>query len=374
MEKLTGIRLFLSQIRYLIRKEIRALLKDPKTRLILIVPVIIQATLFGYAANFDLHYAPYAVIDECHCKPSTDLLAKLDSTGIFIRKLTASTPAQLEDSITSRETAVAIRIPSDFAAKLSRGEKAPVQVLLDGRNSVTAGLAGAYIGQIISAYSAEVTGTSAALSLETRAWYNPNLDTRWNILIGLIAALAMIQTLLMSAFSVAREREQGTFDQLLVTPLTPPQILVGKAIPPVLIGLFQSTLVVLLVVFWFEIPMSGSVGLIYLSLLFFNIAAVGMGLSISAVSSSMQQAMLYAFLLVVPFMVLSGFLSPVSNMAVPLQWATYANPLRFGVDAVRRVYLEGAGLAEIWFDFVPLTCIALVSLPIAGWLFRNKLS
>jgi len=177
-----------------------------------------------------------------------------------------------------------------------------------------------------------------------------------------------------AALSVAREREQGTFDQLLVTPLTPMQILIGKALPSILIGLLQSTIIFLIIRFWFEIPMQGSVGLLYFGLIVFTVASVGVGLSISALSLTMQQAMLYTFLLIMPLMLLSGLFTPVRNMPEVLQLATYANPLRFGMDIVRRVYLEGAGLIDIWRQFIPLLVLAATTLPLAAWLFRNRLS
>jgi ABC-2 type transport system permease protein len=184
----------------------------------------------------------------------------------------------------------------------------------------------------------------------------------------------MLQTLLLAALSVAREREQGTFDQLLVTPLTPMQILIGKALPSILIGLIQSTIIFLVIRFWFQIPMNGSVWLIYGGLVMFNCAAVGIGLSISAVSLTMQQAMLYTFLLIMPLMLLSGMLTPVENMPGVLQVATYINPLRFGISIVRRVYLEGAGLADVAVDFIPLLVVAAITMPLSAWLFRNRLS
>jgi ABC-2 type transport system permease protein len=184
----------------------------------------------------------------------------------------------------------------------------------------------------------------------------------------------MLQTLLLAALSVAREREQGTFDQLLVTPLTPMQILVGKAVPAIAIGLLQSTIIFLIIRFWFQIPFNGSLWLLYLGLFTFTGAAVGIGLSISALSLNMQQAMLYAFLLIMPLMLLSGLLTPVRNMPEILQIATYVNPLRFGMEIVRRVYLEGASLREVAFNFIPLLGVAGVTLPLAAWLFRNRLA
>ena len=372
-QRFNSLIIWFSQVRALIRKELLVLMKDPVSRSILIAPVIIQAFLFGYAASFDLRYVPYAVMDSCICKASTELLTHLDSTGMFIRAMTLTSQSQIEDAVVTGKVVAAINIPSDFAAKLSSGQTAPVELILDGRNSMTASLAGAYISSIAANYGASITGQTSAVSVATRSWYNPTLDSRWNILIALIASLSLLQTMMMAAFSVARERERGTFDQLLVTPLTPPQILVGKAVPSIIIGIAQSTLIFLIVQFWFGIHIVGSVGLLYLGLLFFNIAAVGIGLSISALCTNMQQAMLWSFLLIVPFVLLSGFVSPIANMAVGVRYLTYLNPLRFGLEIVKRVYLEGAVLGDIWMEFIPLTLMAAVCLPIAGWLFRHKL-
>lgn len=366
--------IYLSRTQHLIRKELLALLKDKKSRAILVVPVLMQSFLFGYAASYDLRVAPYAALDACRCKASVEFLAKIDGSGVFRRVATLENASQLDRAVTGGQAAAAVSIPADFETKLRAGETAPVQVILDGRNSVTSGLAGAYLSSIASRYSAEATGSGSLVSVEERAWFNPNLDTRWNILVALITVIAMVQTLLMASFSVAREREQGTFDQLLVTPLDPMQILVGKAIPPILVGLAQSTFIFLIIRFWFEIPMAGSVWLLYFGLLFFNTAAVGLGLSISAIASTMQQAMLYAFLAVVPSVVLSGLVTPVTNMTPFLQTVTWANPLRFGIDIAKRVYLQGAGFADIWIDFVPLAAAAAILLPLAAWLFRNKVS
>jgi ABC-type multidrug transport system, permease component len=191
---------------------------------------------------------------------------------------------------------------------------------------------------------------------------------------GMIAALSMIQTMMLTALSVAREREQGTFDQLLVTPRLPSQILLSKAIPSVIVGLVQASLVILICVFWFGIPFQGSLLILYFGLFMFTVASVGIGLSISAISLNMQQAMLYTFVLIMPLMLLSGFATPIANMPDALQILTYLNPVRFSVDSVRRVYLEGATLVDIYPDLIPLALIALVTLPIATWLFRHRSS
>lgn len=364
----------LAQIAALVRKEFLAMLGDPASRMILFLPALLQALLFGYGATYDLADAPYAVLDQSRSAASTELLARLDGTRVFHRAATLASPAQIAEMIDGNEALLVLSIPSDFQERLNAGQPAPLQVILDGRNSSTAGSAAAYVGAIVAGYNASLGGASPGITIERRAWFNPNLESRWNMMPGLIAALSMLQTLLIAALSVAREREQGTFDQLLVTPLTPMQILVGKAVPAILIGLLQSTIIFLIIRFWFQIPMNGSVWLLYLGLLTFTIAAVGVGLSISALSLTMQQAMLYTFLLIMPLMLLSGLLTPVKNMPQALQIATIANPLRFGMDIVRRVYLEGAGMADIGPQFVPLLAMTAITLPLAAWLFRNRLS
>lgn len=368
----TGV--MLAQIAALVRKEFLAMFKEPTTRAILIVPAFAQALLFGYGATFDLTYVPYAVLDQSRSAASVELLARLDGTGVFKREATLTSSRQIEEAIDDGDALLVLSIPSDFEDRLASNQRAPLQVILDGRNSSTAGAAAGYVASIVTSFNQSLGATMQGVTLDRRAWYNPNLESRWNMMPGLIAALSMLQTLLLAALSVAREREQGTFDQLLVTPLTPIQILIGKALPAVMIGLLQSTIIFLVIRFWFQIPMNGSVWLLYLGLITFTGAAVGIGLSISALSMTMQQAMLYTFLLIMPLMLLSGLLTPVSNMPLVLQIATYVNPLRFGMSIVRRVYLEDAGLSQVGIEFIPLLVVAAVTLPLAAWLFRNRLS
>ena len=362
-----------SRVLFLCRKELLALLKDPASRVILFAPALMQSLLFGYAATFDLTHARYAVLDASRGATSTELIRRLDGTGVFQRVGWLDSPRQVAQAIERDDALMVIGFPADFESRLASGDAAPLQVILDGRNSSTAGLAAAYVGAIVADLN-QARGLAPPVRIERRAWYNPNLESRWNILPALIAALSMLQTLLIAALSVAREREQGTFDQLLVTPLTPMQILVGKALPAMFVGLVQSTIILLVVRFWFQIPMSGSPWLMYLGLVCFTTAAVGIGLSVSALSVSMQQAMLFTFLLIMPLMLLSGLLTPAGNMPRVLQIATYANPLRFGIDLVRRVYLEGAGLHEVGADFIPMLAVAAVTLPLAAWLFRHRLT
>ena len=361
----------------LMQKEFKVIFNDPANRIILFVPVFVQSLLFGYAATFDLNDVPYVVIDQSQSASSQDLLAHLDSTGIFHRVATLQNADQIAAVIDRQDALLAIQIPADFERLLVNGQNSPIQVILDARNSSTAGMAAQYLSSVVGQFNQDWRvahgGSAMAIQIETRAWYNPNLESRWNIIPALIASLAFLQTLMMTALSVAREREQGTFDMLMVTPMSPYEIMVGKALAPVLIGVAQSIIVLLISIFWFHIPFAGSVLTLLIGLLIFTISSVGIGLAISALSANMQQAMLYSFVLLMPLMLLSGLMTPVKNMPTVLQWITYANPLRFAMDFVRRVYLEGASFALVAPDLVPMLLVAAITLPCAAWLFRNRL-
>ena len=358
----------------LTKKEFLTILVDPANRITLIIPIFLQALLFGYAASYDVNHVDYAVLDQSHSQASQQILSHLDGSGVFKRTADLQNSAQIQQVINDRSALAVITFPADFEDKLNKNESSAIQVILDGRNSSTAGMAGSYISSIVTQVNQERLGSTSSVTVQSRTWYNPNLESRWGMMPSLIATLSMMQTLLLSALSVAREREQGTFDQLLVTPYTPTQIMIGKAIPPILIGVIQSSIILAIILFWFQIPMNGSLLLIYFGLFAFNIAVVGVGLSISAIALNMQQAMLYTFFLIMPLTLLSGLLTPVQNMPNVLNWLTYANPLRFGIDLVQRVYLEGASFAQVKWDFVPMLILALITLPLAAWLFRNRLS
>lgn len=367
----------LHRILTLIRKELIAVLKDPRSRIILVLPVILQSLLFGYAATFDVDEIPYALLDLDRSRASSDLLARVDGSGVFQRVASLGSAAEIGDVIRDKRAVLVIHIPQNFQRDLMAGHGAQLQSITDGRNSNTGGVAAAYVSLVVERFNAEWLARHGAASLpltiEVRAWYNANLETRWTMIPSLVAALSMLQVLMLTALSVAREREQGTFDQLLVTPLRPTEIMVGKAVPSILIGLVQSTMIVLVALFWFRIPFQGSFVTLYLALMLFMTASVGIGLALSAFAATMQQAMLYAFVLLMPMMLLSGLTSAISNMPTIMQYLTMANPLRYAIEMVQRVYLEGAGLPLLYNDMWPLVVIAMVTLPAAVWLFRHRL-
>jgi ABC-2 type transport system permease protein len=367
----------LYRIAILIRKELIAVLKDPRSRIVLFLPVVLQSLLFGYAATFDLNEVPYALLDQDRSGASADFVSQLDGTIVFERVADLTNANQIADVIGRKQAILVIQIPPDFERRIMSGQGATLQAITDGRNSNTAGVTAGYMAAVVERFNSAWSSThglpAAPLKVETRAWYNPGLETRWNMIPSLIAALSMLQVLMLTALSVAREREQGTFDQLLVTPLRPLEIMTGKAAPSIMIGITQSTLILLLARFWFGIPFQGSLLTLYIGLFLFTTASVGIGLALSAYSLTMQQAMLYTFVLLMPMMLLSGLTTAISNMPTALQYITLANPLRYAIEMVQRIYLEGAGFNLLFNDMWPLMLIAAITLPTASWLFRHRL-
>jgi ABC-2 type transport system permease protein len=362
----------------LTRKELLAILKDPRGRFSLLIPPILQCLIYGYVATYDLNDVPYAALDQDRSAASQKLLAGLDGSGIFRRVANLNRAADVKTTINNSRALLVIQIDQDFERRLFSGQQANVQVIADGRNSNTAGTAMGYINTIVETFNAswrmEHGQGSAPIRLITRAWYNPNLETRWHMVPALLGTLTLLQTLLLTALSVAREREQGTFDQLLVTPFRPVEIMAGKALPSMLVGIVQATLILLVAQLWFRIPFAGSFVTLYTGLSVFILASTGIGLLVSSVAATMQQAMLFSFLIMMPFALLSGLATPISNMPEILQYLTLINPLRYAIDIAHRVYLEGAGLSLLIPELWPLAVMAVVMLSAASWMFRHRLA
>ena len=350
---MSWLALFWQHIKTISLMELLFTFNDPVDRRMLMIPVFIQGFLFGYSATFNLDSAPYALLDLSHSVPSTDLIAHFEASSALERARLLQNQSEIADAIDSGDAMLVIVFPADFAEKLARGETSP-----------------GYVSRIVAAWNA--ARAAPPVELLTRTWYNPNQETRWNFLPGLIGMISFTQVVMLAGLSVARERELGTFDQLLVTPLSPTEILIGKALPPTLIGIFQSTALFLIARFWFGVPFAGSLPLFYLTLLIFTVSSTGIGLIISSVADNMQQVLVYVFVLLLPLALLSGIVTPIHNMPEPLQYLTYADPMRFAIEAIRRIYLEGAGFSEIAPNFLPMLLVAAVTLPLAGWLFRHK--
>ena len=361
----------------LVGKEFLALFKDPRSRLVLIVPPLIQLLVFGYAATFDLKEVRYAVLDQDRGAAARELLARFDGTPSFRKVAELGSEAEIAPLVDGRAVLVVLQVGPRFTADLLSGRPADLQVILDGRNSNTAMLAANYVREVVRRFDDEwiaargLQGPPARLAM--RAWFNPNLESRWFFIPGIVGMLTLVVTMLVTALTVAREREQGTFDQLLVTPLRPGEILVGKAVPGFVIGFAQATVILLVATLWFEVPFLGSLAAFYAALALFLLSSVGAGLLISALSATQQQGLLGAFLFMVPAVILSGFATPIANMPEVVQLITLVDPLRYFLIVLRKVFLEGAGLDLLVEQLWPMALIGAVTLTFAGWLFRHRM-
>lgn len=367
-----------ARILALVIKEFLALLRDKSSRAVLIGPPLIQLLVFGYGATFDLNHIPYAVYNQDSGFASQELLGRFQGSSAFRQTAIVHNENQLATVINTQKALLVLHIGPQFTRDLLQHRPAPVQIIIDGRNSNTATLALNDVNSVLLAFDRNWADRyhwgKPPAQLDIRAWFNPNLLSRWFIVPGIVALLTLVVTLLVTGLSVAREREQGTFDQLLVTPLTPTEILIGKAIPGFVIGGLEAAFIALVAVFWFGVPLIGSLLALGLGLMLFLFAAIGIGLMISSLAVTQQQGLLGVFLFLVPAIILSGFATPIANMPSLVQDLTYLNPMRYFLVILRGVFLEGDGLGTLWTQYWPLAIIGLTSMLAASWLFRHRLA
>ncbi|MDB4976612.1 MAG: hypothetical protein JWN48_4953 [Myxococcaceae bacterium] len=366
----------LQRIIALIVKELLAILRDPKGRLVLIVPPIVQLLVFANAATLEVRNVDVAVLDQDRSHYSHELIARIEGSPTFHRVLHVASESELEQAIDRRRVLAAVHFGPSFSRDLYARRPTKLQVILDGRRSNTAQIVAGYLTQIVEQLAAESSLSvrrQPAPVIVARNWFNPSLDFKWHTVPGLVAVISLLIGLLVTALSIARERELGTFDQLMVSPLRTHEILLGKTVPPLLVGLFHTTVFILAAVFIFEVPLRGSLLLLYGSALFYLAALIGIGLFISALSSTQQQAILGAFLFAAPAILLSGFATPLENMPGWLQPLTLVNPLRWFLVIVKGVFLKALPFSEVARNTLPLALIALVTLSSAAWLFRHRM-
>lgn len=361
----------------LLKKELLALLKDKKSRFVLIGPPVIQLLVFGYAATFDLNRVPIAIYNEDPGYASRELVARFAGARAFRDVGRITHQAEIAQLINPKEVLLVLHIGREFSRDLLKRQPASIQVIVDGRNSNTALIALNYARTILADFNRSWAEQhhlpSPATRLEIRAWFNPNLVSRWFIVPGIIGLLTLVVTMLVTALSVAREREQGTFDQLLVTPFTPLEILIGKALPGMLIGLVEASFIAFMAVYWFGVPFVGEVEALYLGIVLFLIAIVGIGLMISSLATTQQQGLLGAFLFIVPSIILSGFATPIANMPESVQTLTLLNPFRYFLVIVRGVMLQGTPMPLLMDQYWPMAVIGVAALSLAAWMFRRRL-
>lgn len=361
------------RIRALILKELLAVWRDPKSRFVLLVPPLVQLAVFSYACTYDVKQASLALLNQDGGLAARELVAAVRGAPAFSDVVRVDTEAEMAAAIDSRRVMAALRIPQDFSRRVESGGGASVQIILDGRRSNSAQIVSGYLQNILTNHNHVLAPDLRPPVLVTRAWFNPNLESLWVVVPGLVGVLTQVVALVVTALSVARERELGTFEQLLVTPLRPWEILVGKTSPALLIGLAESSFIIAVAQWWFEVPMEASLLLVYAAVIAFVLSVIGVGLFISALCSTQQQAILGAFFFLVPTMILSGFATPVENMPDWLQTLTLANPVRHFLTLAWGLFLKGIDPAQAWQSIWPLLAIAAVTLAGSAWAFRRRL-
>lgn len=362
------------RIAALILKEFKMLWKDRKSRMVLVVPPLVQLVLFASAATFEVSDAALGLWIEDRAHPAQELVSRFEASPAFHVVARFDNPQAVQEALDSQKVKAVLHVGQTFSADVAAGRPARVQLLLDGRKSNAALILQSYALGIVESFNLARAGQAAAdLSIHPRAWFNPNFDSRWFILPGLTVLLTIVATLLITALSVARERELGTFEQLLVTPLRPMEILVGKTVPALCIGFVEANLIAALTRFAYGVPFVGSVVLFNVAIAIFVLSAVGIGLVISSVAKTQQQAILGVFLFLSPAMVLSGFTTPIANMPDWAQVLTHLNPIRYMVTLSRGIFLQDLPWALAWPQLWPMALIGCVTLGYATWVFSRRL-
>ncbi|MGE0013416.1 MAG: ABC transporter permease [Azoarcus sp.] len=355
-------------------KEILSILRDPRSRMVVFVPPLLQLLVFAFAATLEVRNVDIAVHDQDAGRWSHELIRRLDSAEFINQVHHVANRHELRALIDQGRVIAALDIPADFSRAIAAGDSGHVQVLVDGRRSNSGQITVGYLSTIAADVGAEVnTDAAAAAPVVVRNWFNPNLIYRWFIVPGLSGILALFSALLITSLSIARERELGTFDQLLVSPTSTPEIIISKSLPALAIGTGLGLLMMAAAVGLFQIPFSGSFWLLLVSLVLFILSVVGIGLMISAVSATQQQAILGAFAIGVPAVLMSGFATPVENMPTLLQWLAQAIPLTHFLIIVEGSFLKAMPPSDIFASLWPLVMIALVSLTMATVFVRGRL-
>jgi ABC-2 type transport system permease protein len=376
----------LTRTLHLIIKEFLQLRRDRWARFRLLVPPILQMLLFGYAATFEVYHVSTVILDRDHSQESRELLARFAASGRFeVIPQARSNNRQIRDLIDRGDVTIAIEIQPRFAEFLRKGQSAPVQVLLDGTNSNTALIALDYIAQIATRFAEDYqldymnrvapryATFMPSVEMQQRPWYNPDLDSRWFFVPGVIGSLTFITIVNLTAFGIVREREIGTLEQIMVTPIRPAEFILGKTVPFFLIGLTEVALVALVGALWFQVPFRGSPLALLAGTSLFLISSLAIGLLISTLCSTQQQAFASGFFFLTPAFTLSGFAFPITSMPKVMQWLTYLDPLRYYLIVLRGSFLKGTGLAILWPQMAAMAVLGALLLGISVLRFRKSL-
>lgn len=367
----------MGRILALIRKEFLAILRDKTSRLVLILPPILQLFVFAFAATLDVKNVSMAILNRDFGEKGFLLCEKFYGSPIFTHITYLKSVEEIAPYINEQRGVLVVSIDELFSRKLDANEPADIQLIFDGRKSNTAQIVAGYAQTIIDQFASSIAKENQKfqqpLSIAPRYWFNPNQLYNWFTVPGLLGILMLVEAVLLSALSIAREKELGTFDQLLVSPLLPSEILIGKSIPAILIAMIEGSVILFAGIFFFQIPFTGSFFLLYLSMFIFVCSIIGIGLFLSSICSTQQQAILGAFILLSPSTLLSGFATPIENMPQWMQNITYFVPLRYFLVISRGSFLKNLPLQTILNNLWPMVLIALFTLTSAAILFRKRL-
>lgn len=368
------IRDFLRRVIALMKKEFITIWKDPKTKGIIIGMPIMQLLVFSNAATMEVKNIDTVVLNRSQSVEARELLSRFENSTRFRTFYYVDNEEDFRKKIDTQKVQIGLHINNDFARNIKNGNGASLQVISDGRQTNSAAIASGYASQIAVKYGEEINDKKGAgINISVRNWFNPNLEYKWYILTVIVAMLSLVTTLILTSLSIARERELGTFDQLIVSPLSSLEILFGKAIPPLCISMVLTLIMTGIIIVFFHIPFAGSI-ILFLSSIFISLLAiVGVGLYISAICNTQQQAILSVMTFMMPAVLLSGFISPIEDMPVFLQYLTWLNPVRFFMVLTRGIFLKGMTLEDVFSNWIPLLIIAFITLTLASRTFKRKL-
>lgn len=375
----------LGRLRGMMIKEFIQVFRDKRTRFLLFGPPVVQMLIFGYAATLEVRHIPTAVLDYDHSQASRELLSRFDASPYFDVRARVGDRGQIGALIDRGEATVALQINAGFARDLQKGRTARLQVIVDSSNSNTALIAVGYVNQIAARFAQEYQRERLArtspfwssqipsIVLDRRPWYNIDLDSQRFFVPGVIGNLILVMVVGLTAFAVVRERELGTLEQMMVTPIGRLEFILGKTVPFFLIGLLDTALVSVVGTLWFDVPFRGSIGVLAMGAVLFILCMLGVGLFISTISKTQQQAMVSGFFFNMPAITFSGFGTPISSMPEFMQQLTYLNPLRYFLDVLRGVYLKGGGLDVLWSHMAAMALLAVIMLAISVARFHKSL-
>jgi len=380
------------RIKHIVRKEFIQVFRDKRARIFLFLPPLIQLMIFGYAVNMDITNIRLGIMDLSHSQQSRELIASFRASTYFRITRIIEHEKQIRELLDHGAVQGVLKINRDFAKKVKREEDTAVQLILDGTDSNTAHLIAQYVTAIVRQYSrgllrdridrqlsrqlmarnADELRRVGEVVLQQRAWFNPNLVSRLFFVPGVIAMIVMLVITLLTAMAVVREKEIGTLEQLMVSPIRPRELILGKSIPFILVGYADMILITMVAVYWFHIPIRGSFPLLFLATSVYLLSALGFGLFISTISQTQQQAMMTNFFFFLPMVLLSGFAFPIANMPRAIQIITYANPIRYFLVIIRGIFLKGIGMDVLWHQLVALAIIGTTLLTLSSLRFRKR--